>query len=188
MRIIFSFIILLAILPCTYVYAEDNSYGASLSTSFTILQDQKGNNFYAGTIPNFEYLDSLYENKLYLLSGSQWTWGYSKFFVDWGLLLGVRYYPIEKYVSLYTFGEAGTFFFNNITLAMHFGGDIDFDFGNNSCFFVGAEYYRRKVNGLAEFVEKDHWYLECNGVSFHAGIRTRFTGSPFSERRNPLIL
>lgn len=174
-----SLLILFISMP---LFAQANDYasasaqgGVAWGVKLTQL-NYNNDNFYAATIPTNEYLRNLFVDGLFLYTNTNFTWGFTDFFFDFGMGSGLRYYPLgNDYISLYAGAEAATFFFNNVTLTPKAGIDFDFPLDNDSSTYIGGEILTRQSFRLAEFIEDDHWFISSNGWSINGGIRTRFS-------------
>jgi hypothetical protein len=129
--------------------------------------------FIAADIPLFNWMFPIYNKYLQVIAGTHCIWGMSDFFFDPTAAIGFQWYPIGKTYSVHGTAHLGTFLFNNITLMAGTGVDIDIPFGENGNFFVGVEYFYRKVYRVIQFMGGDHWYISSSGIAIRLGLRCR---------------
>ncbi|MFW6366549.1 MAG: hypothetical protein ACOC2H_08785 [Spirochaetota bacterium] len=143
--------------------------------NYTDYESEEDVTFYAAAIPVVEYLFPLLSNDLLLYTNTNLNWGLSQFFFDFGLGAGLRYYPLgNDIVSIYGGGEAGTFFFNNLTTTVRAGTDFDFRVNEDASVFMGGEILHRESYRVAEYIKSDHWYISSTGWGVNGGFRFRF--------------
>lgn len=160
-------------------YAADaKRYGMSTGIklmNYTDYKSDEDDTFYSAGIPVGEYLFPILSNDLLLYTNTNLNWGLSEFFFDFGLGLGLRYYPIgNDFVSIYGGGEVGTFFFNNLSTTGRVGTDFDFPMNEDASVFLGGEVFYRESYRLAEYIKSDHWYISSEGWAINGGFRFRF--------------
>lgn len=178
--------ILTALFFCaTFSYAadldtvqSDKRYGMSSGIklmNFTDYESEKDGTFYAASIPAGEKLIPLGSNDLLFFTKSSFDWGLSEFFFDFTLGVGLRYYPLgNNFLSVYGGGDAGTFFFNNLTLTGRVGADTDFKMNKDTSVYMGFEVFHRESYRVAEYINSEHWYISSKGWSINGGFRARF--------------
>jgi len=131
---------------------------------------------------------SIVDDYLFVSLNTNFTWGLTHFFFDYCLGADLRYYPQipailknNKFLSFYTGGEVGTFFFNNATVLGRVGSEIDVYVADETSIFVGGEFFYRKEYRLANYIEKDYWFISSPGWSINGGFRIRLSGSSSSS-------
>ncbi len=156
------------------------NYIGSLGVKFMVM-DYDGDPFYVGELPSFSRMASIVNDDLFFYMDSNFTWGLTHFFFDYSLGAGLRYYPEvpvilhnNNFLSFYSGGQAGTFFFNNVTLLGRVGADLEVHVDSGSSIFLGGELFYRKVYELAGYIEKDYWYISSPGWSINGGFRAHF--------------
>ncbi len=160
-------------------FADENKrYGTSSGIrlmNYVDYESEEDGTFYSAAIPFGEHLIPIISNDLLLSLNSSMNWGLSEFFFDYTIGLGLRYYPFgNDFISVYGGGDAGTFFFNNVSTTGRVGSDIDFNVNEDFSVFMGGEVFYRESYRLAEFIESDHWYITSQGWAVNGGFRFRF--------------
>jgi hypothetical protein len=158
--------------------------GFRLGANILAMHDQRHERFLAVSIPSIEIDYPIIGRYLQAEFGFSMQWGISKFYVDhfpdFPPSIGLRVYPIGKYVSGFASVGASTFLFNKWTTTLEAGLDVDVPVGrkNDTIHYVtvGASAFRRDVEGEQNFIHGSQWEISSTGVAFRVGFRGRVLG------------